>query len=238
MRDIEPLPGPGTGVPGQTATGSSARPAGDATTVQAAASETASTLRDQAGDVAAELQSQGKDVAASAREQAEALGEQGKAMGAEKAEGIASAVRRVADDLESSSPEVARHVRAAAVSVEGVAGALRDRSLGDLLQDMSRFAQRQPAAFFGAAALAGFALTRFAKSSAPGYGHSTGRVPGGMTGQAPGWSPPSAAGPTSTSSSSVGQPLTMPAATLGGAAAHRPGSAAPGSMPTIGEVAS
>ena len=56
------------------------------------------------------------------------------AAGAERAQGLAQAVRHAADDLEASSPEIARHVRAAADSVEGVAAVKVAGGLEDEVQ--------------------------------------------------------------------------------------------------------
>jgi hypothetical protein len=268
------------------------------------AKDAGATLKDEAKRVASEVSAQGakvaedvkavgQDLGSAAAEKAEALAEQGKQAGIERGVGLADATRRVADDLEGSSPEIARHVRTAADSIENVANSLRERSVGDLMQDATSFARQQPAAFFGAAVLAGFAIARFAKSSASGVpsqsypgrsyagqgysgqgtagqgysgqgypGHSgQGSMSQGSTGhgsmsqsstgqgysgqghagtgtgtsaatpastdRAPGWVPVTESGTSETL-----KPATMPAATLGGAAAHQPGAGLPGSMPT------
>lgn len=201
--------------------------------VAAEARDTGAELRDTASEVASNVQEKGAEVVDAVKAKAEDLADQGKAFGAEKAEGFAGAVRRVADDLEGTSPEIARHVRVAADSIEGVAGSLRERSIGSLIDEVNGFARRQPAAFFGAAVLAGFAISRFAKSSAAGATASVGThsgTPAGLAGHAPGWAPPRPG--------AEARPLTMPAASLGGAAAHRPGTAGPGSMPTSTEASS
>ncbi|RKK03251.1 hypothetical protein EBE87_00710 [Pseudoroseomonas wenyumeiae] len=255
------------------------------------AQRVASEVASQGAKVAEDVKSVGQELGSAAADKAEALAEQGKQAGVERGIGLADATRRVADDLEGTSPEIARHVRTAADSIENVANSLRERSVGDLMQDATSFARQQPGAFFGAAVLAGFAIARFAKSSASGVpsqgysgsghagqGHSGqgyaggGQSGGGYAGQqhgrggmggssttvgrahgssttgssgtaggttaspatpattdrAPGWVPVTEAG-----SSETLKPATMPAATLGGAAAHKPGDAKPGSMPTI-----
>lgn len=217
-----------------------------ASAVGAEAAGTRDRLGQEAASVLDEAKAQGAEVAGAARERVEDLAEQGKAAGAERAQGLAGAVRHAADDLEASSPEIARHVRAAADSVEGVAAALRDRSVGDLLSEVGNFARRQPAAFFGTALVAGFAISRFAKSSAPeGSASGAAARPGPhneargaavaktehttATG-APGWVP-------DPSGDAHARPATMGAASLGGSVAHRAGDAAPGSMPTERGVA-
>jgi hypothetical protein len=115
---------------------------------------------------------------------------------------------------------------------------LRGSSPGEMLRGAEDFARRQPLAFFGAAALAGFAVARFAKSSATRRGapmagpaaHAsahTGDVPPpemasagmpigtpiGTPAGAPGWVR-DADGPP--------RPATLASATLGGAAAQPP----------------
>ena len=230
-----------------------------ASSIGSQATEAKERIGEQAGSVIDEAKAQGAEVADAARERVEDLAEQGKAAGAERAHGLADAVRHVADDLEGSSPEIARHVRAAAESVDGVAAALRDRSVGDLVNEVGAFARRQPGAFFGAALVAGFAISRFAKSSAEGVaaGSSGSRGLSAGTGMgnaprhgsdlsnpaaldrttasgAPGWVPEVGAAVTAPHRS---HPATMAAASLGGAVAHRAGDAAPGSMPTDVEVA-
>ncbi|MFC7737302.1 hypothetical protein ACFQX4_15935 [Roseomonas sp. GCM10028921] len=214
-----------------------------ASRIQAGAGEAAGQVRETLASAADEASTRTEELVGAARERAEGLAEEGKAAAAERASGFATAIRHAADDLEGSSPEIARHVRVAADSVEGISAALRDRSAGQLVQDVTDFARRQPAAFFGVAALAGFALARFARSSSEGatnghsVGHSSGMSAGHPMGHpapatpatAPGWSP---------SSGHSARPMTMAAASLGGAAAHRPGEATPGSMPVgaTGEV--
>ncbi|MFT8242896.1 hypothetical protein [Roseomonas sp. BN140053] len=200
-----------------------------AAAVRTRTSEAVDGIQGKVAGATEEVKAQGAEILGTARERAEGIVEDGKAAGAEQASGFARAIRHAADDLEGSSPEVARHVRAAADSVQGISAALRDRTAGQLFQDVADFARRQPAAFFGAAALAGFALARFAKSStdgvAGGSGHASG--PGSAAinpNAAPGWVPDSRG--------HTARPATTAAASLGGAVAHRAGDAAPGSMPT------
>ncbi|MBE9606992.1 hypothetical protein IAI18_19180 [Acetobacteraceae bacterium H6797] len=162
-----------------------------------------------------------KNLAGLAAEKARRLAEEGRDSGVARGHGIAQAVRHIAEDLDTSLPGIARHLRGAADSVDGIADSIKERSVGELVDDVSDFARRQPTAFFGAAILAGFALSRFAKSTASTAASSSPRPP--AQGTAPGWAPDPGSG--------TPRPMTMPAATLGGAAAHRPGDAMPGTMP-------
>jgi hypothetical protein len=147
------------------------RQAGDETKAGAAdlatkARDTAGGLRDEAAGMVQDVKAEGASVAAAVQERAAGLAEEQKQAGAEQADSVARAVHRAADELEGTSPQIARYVHDAASSVDRLARALRDRSPGELLGGVEDLARRQPVAFFGAAVLAGFALARFAKSSA------------------------------------------------------------------------
>lgn len=213
------------GMPGAD---SASVPAKDADAMRRKAQATGSALRDQAADMAEDLKGQAKGLTEAASEKAEDVADQSRKAGAAQVEGLAGAVRHVADDLEATLPGVARHVRAAADSVDGIAESLRGRNVGELLGEVTDFARRQPVAFFGAAVLAGFAVSRFAKSSAVAESNAPVNKGAAFAGQAPGWAP----GPDG----QPARPMTTAAASLGGAVAHRPGDAAPGSMPVIKEA--
>ena len=56
----------------------------------------------------------------------------------------------------------------------GKVDAVRKRDLNQVVSDVQAFARRQPTAFLGAAALAGFALVRFLKTSTAGASTASG----------------------------------------------------------------
>lgn len=206
--------------------------------IGAEARQAAGTVREEAARALDEVKAEGGAVVEAAQSRAVGFAEEQKQAGAAQAEGLARAVHRAADELQETSPQLARTVHEAADAAEGFARALRDRSPGDLMGEIEGLARRQPAAFFGAAVLAGFALARFAKSSAEQRSHvGMGNSPvaarpsgtsGGMTSPgtqgiatpktsamgAPGWVP-DPANPQGTTA----RPATMAAASLGGAAA-------------------
>jgi len=216
----------------------------------AQAKDAAGRLRDEAAGAVQDIKSEGSGVIEAARERAGSFAEEQKQAGAEQARGLAEATHRAADQLQDVSPQIAHYVHEAASSIDGLARALRERSPGELIGRAEELARRQPVAFFGAAVLAGFALARFARSSAPHgeaershrarmYGEpSRGDIatPRSSAMGAPGWVPGStgATGPSSTTgtggtSGTSGlpddmtvspHPATGPAATLGGAAAQ------------------
>ncbi|WP_207538121.1 hypothetical protein [Sabulicella rubraurantiaca] len=181
------------------------------------ATETAEHVKDRALGLAQEARAQGEEILGSAREQAEDFVEQGKERGAGAASALAQAIHRIGSDLDQGAPEIGRHVHRAADAAEGLAQALRDRSMGELMGDVSAFARRNPTAFFAIAAVAGFALARFLKSAPPAMPR--------RAQMAPGW--------VDHDVQEAPRPATMAAATLGGAVAHRanPSGGQPGTMP-------
>jgi ABC-type transporter Mla subunit MlaD len=99
-------------------------------------------------------------------DKARELAEAQKQNSAEKIGGVAAAVRNAAGDLEGDLPRAAGYIHQAADTMERASTALREQSLDELIGSLGQFARSQPAAFFGAAVLTGFALSRFIKSSA------------------------------------------------------------------------
>jgi hypothetical protein len=89
-----------------------------------------------------------------------------KMRGVEAMQGFARAADSAARELERQSPMVARYVRDAAKQVEGFSNNIRGRSATELMQAATDLARSQPALFFAGALAAGFALSRFLKSSA------------------------------------------------------------------------
>jgi hypothetical protein len=89
--------------------------------------------------------------------------------GADRLGEVAGAVHGAARSLESGMPQMATYVHGAAVRLEDAANTLRQRNVDDLMGEITRFARSQPVLFFGGAMLAGFALTRFLKSSTNGH---------------------------------------------------------------------
>jgi hypothetical protein len=100
------------------------------------------------------------------KDRARQVAEQQKKVGAEQIGGVARAVHGAAHELEQELPHAAGFIHDAAAKLEGAANSLREHSVDDLIGSLNNFARNQPTAFFGGAVLAGFALSRFLKSSA------------------------------------------------------------------------
>jgi hypothetical protein len=98
-----------------------------------------------------------------AGEAARSIAERPKAASAGALEGMGRAVRNAADDIGKESPIVAGYIRDAAANIDKVAGGLRDHTVGDLLDMVTKFGRQQPVAFFAGAVVVGFALSRFVK---------------------------------------------------------------------------
>ncbi|MFL1461677.1 hypothetical protein ACI6QG_05710 [Roseococcus sp. DSY-14] len=159
--------------------------------------------KDKALALAGEAKAEGEDLLATARARAEDVAEQGKEKGAATVSALARAIHHIGEDLDQGAPEIGRHVHRAAEAADGLAHALRERPLGELVADVGDFARRNPTAFFAVSAIAGFALARFLKAGpAPRAMRHVRAGTGSYAGPAP------------------RQPATMAAASLGGAAAY------------------
>lgn len=224
-------------------------PHGSARRVGETLQDTARDVRDAASSAAGRAKEEGAGLLDAAKERAADVAEEGRRAGADQAQGFARAVHRAADELGQDSPAVARMLHDAAGSLDGMAEALRDQSPGEMLRNAEAWARRQPYVFFGVAALAGFAIARFARSSAADArshrdgprmqryggtdmtGAGSGVTTGGMAGGATPTTTPSTGQPLTGAGSAPGwktdqdgtpQPMTRAAATLGGAAAQGP----------------
>lgn len=96
----------------------------------------------------------------------EQVAQQQKLAGADQIEDMAKSVHGAADQLAQQMPETAEFVHAAASRLERGAGALRERSMSDLMAGFNELGRKEPLTLLGGAMLAGFAICRFLKSSA------------------------------------------------------------------------
>jgi hypothetical protein len=133
--------------------------------VQDAASEITEVAKAAARATIRAVSAQASELASNVTGELSATAEMEKDRGAAAMRGFAKAIRTAAGDLDGQSPEIARHFRGAAGSVESFSDNLRSRSVGDLFSAATDLARKQPAAFFAGAVVAGFALSRFLKST-------------------------------------------------------------------------
>jgi hypothetical protein len=149
----------------------------------AAASDAVSDATSQIGDVAKEamratvsaVSAQAAELTSNITHELTATAESQKERGADAMHRFAKAIRTAAHELEEGSPEIARQIRAAAGGVDSLSDNIHTKSVADLFNAAQDFARKQPAAFFAGAVIAGFAVSRFLKSSSqpaqPSNGH-------------------------------------------------------------------
>jgi hypothetical protein len=119
----------------------------------------ATEVRDRAAGVAEHAKEQGKD--ALARRKDDAAGE---------VDSVAGALHETADRLQQDdrstlAPKIGRYVGYAAQQLDSASRQLRDKDIDTLFDDAAALGRRSPAALFAGAAVAGFLLSRFLKSS-------------------------------------------------------------------------
>ena len=135
-----------------------------------------SKLKHQAAEAGAEAKAKLGEVAGQVTEQAKRFGEQQRAIGAEQIGNVVGAVHVAARELEHQMPQAASFIHSTADKLSGAALALRDRNVNQLMTDISDFAKREPALFFGGTVLAGFVITRLLKSSAEASAGNVGQM--------------------------------------------------------------
>jgi hypothetical protein len=90
---------------------------------------------------------------------------------------IARAVRDTSEPLRSNQQAaIAQYVEKAADQIDRFSNQLRDRDVNELIDDVQRFARRQPALFIGAAFAAGVLAARFLKSSSAASSRASGSM--------------------------------------------------------------
>lgn len=90
--------------------------------------------------------------------------EAGKETIADEVSDVASALRKAADDMRDGSPQE-RTMAQIADGFADASEAIRGKDLGQMIEGANQFARNNPVAFLGAAALVGFAASRFGKAS-------------------------------------------------------------------------
>jgi F0F1-type ATP synthase membrane subunit b/b' len=167
----------------------------------------------------ADLKRKAEETASDMGARARSVATDQKNAAAHRMEGVAHALRRASDDLrDQGQPMVAEYSRHVAEGLESFADSLGKRDVDELVEGVEDFARTRPVAFLGGAAVAGFALARFMKSSAARRQRSQPRpattgvaaTPAGGTTAAGTWPPGTPAGPASGAAGGVatgGTPL-------------------------------
>lgn len=111
-----------------------------------------------------DLKAKASEAVESTADAAQKQGDKAKESVADEISSVSSALRTAADEMRSGSPQE-RTFGQIAESLADASDALRDKDLGAMVGDLSRFARSNPMVFLGGAVLIGFAATRFAKAS-------------------------------------------------------------------------
>lgn len=169
-------------------------------------SHTQGTAASATHDLASEAKDQAARLTGSVKDEVTRREQDLRAGLADRVESVAAGLRKAGSEIDPTSPVAAMFDRAAD-SVSSAAGSLTATDPAQMVADMRSFARRQPGAFLGLSALAGFAAIRFLRAGATpsmppantsGFGTSemTRRAPSGDNAQV------SPAGAASTSATS------------------------------------
>jgi molecular chaperone DnaK (HSP70) len=113
-----------------------------------------------------QAQAAARSIGEQVKERARNLAEEEKSAGADQLGRVAAAMEKASDELEKAMPSAAQAIDDMAHRLGELASSLRQRSVDDMLNEASAFGRRRPGTFFVGAVAAGFALSRFVKSSA------------------------------------------------------------------------
>lgn len=125
------------------------------------------TVRQHASEDVESLKAEAKSQIGAATDKAKGFAGDQKDMAATQLSGIAAAITKVAEELQQTDQSaVAGYARDLAGGVGKFADTVQNKNVDDLMGMAEDFGRKQPVAFLGAAALAGFVASRFALASA------------------------------------------------------------------------
>jgi len=151
---------------GVSATKPSPDLAADATALMDEAKSTAGKVAEEAKEQVAGLADRAKQEVGVATDKVRSIAADQKDLLAAQVGGVADAMDRAASDLEQSNGSSAHYARLIADNAEKLSDTIRNNDIDQLLGMAQDFGRRQPALFVGAAALLGFAASRFVLASA------------------------------------------------------------------------
>jgi hypothetical protein len=125
------------------------------------AEEAMDRVRENAEAAGEAVKDEAQEVSAQARQTVAQQAEQGRDRISGAAERLARAFDDAAADMTENAP-ARPALEQAAAGARRAADLINERDIGDVMDATDRFARRNPGLFLGAAALTGFALSRFA----------------------------------------------------------------------------
>lgn len=145
----------------------------DASAAADQAQETFETVKHEATEQLEALKEQAAGQIAEATDKAKSFAAEQKDFAGDQLGGIANAISKVAGELESSDQAtVAGYARDLAGGMKSVSESVKARNVDELVAMAEDFGRKQPLAFLGAAALAGFVASRFVLASAQRRTHA------------------------------------------------------------------
>lgn len=114
-------------------------------------------------NIKAEATEQASRLAGSVKDEAKRYEKDLRSGVAERAESLAAGLRKAGSEIDPNS-SVATLFDRAADTVSGLADSLNATDPREMVEEVRRFAHRQPGAFLGLSALAGFAAVRFLRA--------------------------------------------------------------------------
>ena len=138
----------------------------DANALMDEAKSAAGMVAEEAKEQVATLTDRAKQEVGAATDKVRSIAADQKDLLASQVGGVADAMERAAADLEASNGASAQYARMIADNAEKLSSTIRDNNVDDLLGMAQEFGRKQPALFMGAAALLGFAASRFVMASA------------------------------------------------------------------------
>ena len=115
--------------------------------------------------VASVVSSEARNITGQISQELGASAEAGVEKGADSLSGLVKAMQIAGRELQGDSPALARNIDAAAAHLENFADSIRGRSVTDMFSSASDLARRNPTTFLAGAIIAGFAASRFLRSS-------------------------------------------------------------------------
>lgn len=159
--------------PTGTSKGSGAQPADAVQKVKEDAGAALETAKSELAHLKTEAETQAASIAEEAKAEIGHLADKAKGMATEhkdvfagEVDNVASAVGKVASELEANQSATAGYARTVADTVNRFSETLKTNDVEQLLHMAEDFGRRQPAAFAGVMAIAGFAASRFLIASA------------------------------------------------------------------------
>lgn len=178
-------------------------------------------IRQRAADDVHALQHEAGAQVEGATQKAKSFAADQKDLAAGQISGVASAINKVADELDGTDQQtVGRYARDLASGLSGLGKTIEDRDVDDLMGMAQDFGRKQPVAFLGAAALAGFVASRFALASS--HRRDTKATPSPSASATPA-SPYNAGAGSPASAQSDGYPSATPSYGAGPSGTVRPG---------------